>query len=70
MLREWHYWKELAWLEGECYYVTCFLVAHLYRSTMKRSKLNKEKYKMFKLKRKEAPGSVMELSSFLKEIKR
>lgn len=36
---------------------------------MKGSKGDKEKYKMSSLRRKEAPGSVMELSPPLKEIK-
>lgn len=35
---------------------------------MRRSKLNKNKYKIHSLRRKEAPGSVMSSSSVLKEI--
>ena len=37
---------------------------------MKRSKLSKEKYKMYNLRRKGAPGSGMELSPVFKEIRR
>ena len=37
---------------------------------MKRSKLNKEKYKLYRLSRKEVPKSGMELSPAFKEINR
>ena len=36
---------------------------------MKKSKLAKEKYKLYSVRRKGAPRSVMELSPVLKEIK-
>ena len=39
-------------------------------SIMKKSTLSKEKYNMYNLRRKLAPGSVMELSLVLKEINR
>jgi hypothetical protein len=37
---------------------------------MKRSKLRKEKYKMYASSSKRSPGSKMELNSAFKEIKR
>ena len=37
---------------------------------MKRGMLNKEKYKMYNLRRKGAPGSGRELSPVFKEIKK
>lgn len=36
---------------------------------MKRSKVDKRKYKMYNFSRKGAPGSIMELRSVLKETK-
>ena len=49
--------------------VDCVMCAVLYRSIMKRSKLSKEKYKIYSVRRKGNPGSVMELSPMLTDIK-
>lgn len=45
------------------------LVTFLFRSLMKRSKLDKKKYKAYSVKRKGAPRSVMEVSPVLNKIK-
>lgn len=39
-------------------------------SIMKRNKLRKEKYKMYTVRKKEAPGSRIELSPVFREINR
>lgn len=55
------------WPRSDC--VAWLLVAMLIRSILERNKLSKEKYKLYNLRRKRTPGSVVDLSPVLKEIK-